>query len=72
VITKCKNLMPTCDVHNNNLAAPGFIVQIDETMLNFETKSLRGRFPNNRTDSICMVEIRNKIEILRIYNTQQV
>ena len=37
-------------------------VQIDETMLNYKCKSHRGRLPTNRTDCICLVEVRVKIE----------
>ncbi|KCZ80115.1 hypothetical protein H312_02477 [Anncaliia algerae PRA339] len=62
VILKIKSLIPICDFSNNKLGGPGFVVQIDETMLNFKVKSHRGRSPNNRSDSLCIVEVRNGIE----------
>ncbi|KCZ81974.1 hypothetical protein H312_00617, partial [Anncaliia algerae PRA339] len=40
---------------------PGFIVQIDETMLNYKCKSHRGRSPGNITDAMCIVEVGNNI-----------
>ncbi|KCZ76129.1 hypothetical protein H311_02880 [Anncaliia algerae PRA109] len=37
----------------------GSIVQIDETMLNFKSKSHRGRSPLNKTDALVIVEVNN-------------
>ena len=42
----------------NKFGGGGLIVQVDETMMNYKCKSHRGRSPLNRTDSLCMVEIR--------------
>ncbi|KCZ81828.1 hypothetical protein H312_00727, partial [Anncaliia algerae PRA339] len=36
-------------------------VQVDETMMNFECKSRRGRSPHNQTDAISIVEVENNI-----------
>jgi hypothetical protein len=44
------------------LGGPGLIVQIDETMLNYKCKSLRGRSPENHTDALCIVEVGEKIQ----------
>ena len=40
----------------------GNIVQIDETMLNYKCKSHRGRSSSNRTDALCIVEVRHGIK----------
>lgn len=64
-IRKVINLLiekiPVIDFVNDKLGGPGCIVQIDETMLNFKCKSHRGRSPENRTDSLCIVEVRGSI-----------
>jgi transposase-like protein len=61
VISKLVSLIPPPDFSNDKLGGPGSIVQIDETMLNYKCKSHRGRSPSNRTDSLCIVEVRNGI-----------
>lgn len=43
----------------NKFGGSGCIVQIDETMLNFKCKSHRGRSTNNKTDAICITEVRD-------------
>ncbi|KCZ78343.1 hypothetical protein H311_00629 [Anncaliia algerae PRA109] len=40
--------MPKPNFENNILGGQGFIVQIDETMLNFKSKSHRGRAANTQ------------------------
>ena len=40
----------------------GNIVQIDETMLNYKCKSHRRRSSSNRTDALCIVEVRHGIK----------
>ncbi|KCZ79051.1 hypothetical protein H312_03560 [Anncaliia algerae PRA339] len=44
--------MPGSNFESNKLGGPGFVVQIDETMLNFKCKSHRGRTANNKTDAL--------------------
>ncbi|KCZ78953.1 hypothetical protein H311_00006 [Anncaliia algerae PRA109] len=49
-------------IDNQNLKKMGRcgnIVQIDETMLNFKSKSHRGRLPLNKTDALVIVEVNN-------------
>ncbi|KCZ78374.1 hypothetical protein H311_00594 [Anncaliia algerae PRA109] len=53
--------IPVTDFHDNKQAGPHSIVQIDETMLNYKCKSHRGRSPSNKSDSLCIVEVSNKI-----------
>lgn len=48
VIDQLVSLIPKCDFTKNKLGGPGFIVQIDETMLNYKAKSHRGRFSLNK------------------------
>lgn len=67
IINQIVSLMPSPDFSSNKLGGPGFVVQIDETMLNFKIKSHRGRSPTNKTDALCMVEVLNGIE--RAYAT---
>ncbi|KCZ80992.1 hypothetical protein H312_01597 [Anncaliia algerae PRA339] len=62
VIKKLIGLIPPTDFFENKLGGPGCIVQIDETMLNFKCKSHRGRSPENRTDSLCIVEYNGNIK----------
>lgn len=61
VIAKLVSYMPEPDFSENKLGGPGKIVQIDETMLNFKCKSHRGRSSSNRTDSLCIVEVSERI-----------
>ncbi|KCZ80748.1 hypothetical protein H312_01847, partial [Anncaliia algerae PRA339] len=49
------------DFHDNKLGGPNSIVQIDEKLLNYKCKSHRGRSPSNKSDSLCIVEVSNKI-----------
>ncbi|KAM0686472.1 hypothetical protein COBT_002304, partial [Conglomerata obtusa] len=65
VIDKMVTKIPPIEFSDNKLGGPGFIVQIDETMMNYKCKSHRGRSPTNRTDALCMVEVLNGIE--RVY-----
>jgi transposase-like protein len=67
VIDKLISLMPTPDFSDNKLGGPGCIVQIDETMMNYKCKSHRGRSLRNRTDTLCIVEVRGSIT--RAYET---
>lgn len=53
--------MPNPDFSNNKLGGPGFIVQVDETMLNYKCKSHRGRSASNKTDALCIIEYENNI-----------
>ncbi|KAG0423924.1 hypothetical protein DMUE_6117 [Dictyocoela muelleri] len=48
--------IPRIDFSHNKLGGPGFVVQVDETMLNYKCKSHRGRSASNRTDALCIVE----------------
>ncbi|KCZ78206.1 hypothetical protein H311_00769 [Anncaliia algerae PRA109] len=43
------------------MGGPGFIVQIDLTMLNYKCENHRGRSPGNKTDAMCIVEVGNNI-----------
>ncbi|KAG0431934.1 hypothetical protein DMUE_5528 [Dictyocoela muelleri] len=61
VIIKLNALIPLPNFQNNKLGGPGFIVQIDETMMNYSCKSHRGRPASNITDALCIVEVRNGI-----------
>ncbi|KCZ81208.1 hypothetical protein H312_01354 [Anncaliia algerae PRA339] len=67
ILKKFVMKIPITDFSNNKLGGPGKIVQIDETMLNYKCKSHRGRSPENKTDSLCIVEVSDKI--LRAYAT---
>ena len=62
VVHRLITKMPRVDFSNNKLGGPGFVVQIDETMLNYKVKSHRGRSPTNRTDSLCIVETDGNIK----------
>ncbi|KCZ81071.1 hypothetical protein H312_01495 [Anncaliia algerae PRA339] len=53
--------MPEVDLSANKHGGTGFIVQIDETMLNYKYKGLRGRSPENKTDALYIVEFKDKI-----------
>ncbi|KCZ76002.1 hypothetical protein H311_03007 [Anncaliia algerae PRA109] len=61
IIKKIKDLMPNPDFKDNKLGGPDVVVQIDETMLNFKIKSHRGRSALSKTDSLCIVEVKNAI-----------
>ncbi|KCZ80795.1 hypothetical protein H312_01802 [Anncaliia algerae PRA339] len=61
VLNRLTNLMPETDFKNNKLVGPGVLIQVDETMLNFKVRSHRGRSPRNKTDSLCIVEVKDKI-----------
>lgn len=61
IISKLKLMIPAPNYTNDKLGGPGYIVQVDETMMNFKCKSHRGRSPSNRTDALCIVETRNGI-----------
>lgn len=61
ILSKLKELMPPPNFTNNKLGGPNSIVQVDETALNYKVKSHRGRSPTNRTDSLCIVEVRSSI-----------
>ncbi|KAM0688209.1 hypothetical protein COBT_000539, partial [Conglomerata obtusa] len=62
IIDKVVTKIPSIDFSNNKIGGPGYIVQIDETMMIYKCKSHRGRSPTNRTDALCMVEVLNGIE----------
>ncbi|KAG0442270.1 hypothetical protein DMUE_0398 [Dictyocoela muelleri] len=61
VINKINDRIPIVDFSSNKLGGPGVIVQVDETMLNYKVKSHRGRSPRNKTDALCIVEVRGGI-----------
>ncbi|KCZ78321.1 hypothetical protein H311_00648 [Anncaliia algerae PRA109] len=61
IISKLVSTMPATDFSSNKLGGPGLIVQIDETMLNYKCKSHRDRSSTNKTDSLCIVEVGDKI-----------
>ena len=61
VLNNIRSRIPRVDFRDSKLGGPGFIVQIDETMLNFKVKSHRGRSPSNRTDCLCIVEVNTRI-----------
>ena len=67
IIDMIIDLMPVPNFNRNKLSGPGKIVQIDETMLNFKSKSHRGRSPANKTDALCIIEFSNSIE--RVFAT---
>lgn len=48
------------------LGGPGRIIQIDETMMNYKCKSHRGRSTDNKTEAICIVEIKES-KITRVW-----
>ena len=56
VIKELISRIPECNFSNNKLGGPGKIVQVDETMLNFKTKSQKERSSENKCDSISIVE----------------
>lgn len=53
ILNKLVGLMPDTNFLENKLGGPGFVVQIDETMLNYKCKSHRGRNPKNETGALC-------------------
>ncbi len=57
VIEKLRNIIPPPDFSNSKLGGDGFVVQVDETMMNFKCKSHCGRSPDNRTDALYIVEV---------------
>ncbi|KAG0423585.1 hypothetical protein DMUE_6138 [Dictyocoela muelleri] len=61
VLNKFHSIIPNANYENARFGGPGFIVQVDETMLNYKCKSHRGRSSSNRTDAICIVECRRGI-----------
>lgn len=61
VINRLIEKIPETDFSNNKFGGPDSVVQIDETMLNYKCKSHRGRSSTNRTDSICIVEVKSSI-----------
>ncbi|KAG0442117.1 hypothetical protein DMUE_0523 [Dictyocoela muelleri] len=62
IIDKFNSMIPAVDFSSNKLGGSGCMVQIDETMINYKCKSHRGRSARNRTDAICIVEVREGIE----------
>jgi transposase-like protein len=61
LLDKIIGFMETSNNSAPMMGGPGTIVQVDETMLNYRCKSHRGRSPSNRTDAICIVEVRSAI-----------
>lgn len=61
IINKIIELIENPDFQDNKLGGPGYIVQVDETMLNYKCKSHRGRSPNNKTNAICIIEFKDEI-----------
>ncbi|KCZ77497.1 hypothetical protein H311_01493 [Anncaliia algerae PRA109] len=61
ILKKVISLIPDPNFSKNKIGGPGFIVQVDETMLNYKAKSHRGRSSSNKSDALCIVEIRNNI-----------
>lgn len=61
ILTKLVHAIPKVDFSSKKLGGPGFVVQIDETMLNYKAKSHRGRSPTNKSDALCIVETKEKI-----------
>jgi hypothetical protein len=62
VINKLVEWLPIADCRDDKLGGPRFVVQIDETILNYKCKSHRGRLSSNKTDALCIVEARNSIK----------
>ncbi|KCZ79693.1 hypothetical protein H312_02918, partial [Anncaliia algerae PRA339] len=60
ILKKLINIIPDAYYEKQKLGGPGFIVQVDETMLNFKCKSHKGRPPNNKADALCIIEFKNK------------
>jgi transposase-like protein len=54
--------MPIADYRDDKLGGPRFVVQIDETILNYKCKSRRGQLLSNKTDALCIVEVLNGIQ----------
>ncbi|KAM0677329.1 hypothetical protein COBT_004240, partial [Conglomerata obtusa] len=61
IIKDLTNRMPNTNFSSNKLGGPGFIIQIDETMMNFKSKSHRGRSSTNKTDALCIIEYSDRI-----------
>ena len=59
ILSKLIGLMAIDNRKEPKLGGPLCIVQVDETMLNYKCKSNRGRSSTNRTDGICIVEVRS-------------
>lgn len=57
VLRKLTNKMHMPNFEHNKLGTGNKMVQVDETMLNYGCKSHRGRSPENKSDSISIVEI---------------
>ncbi|KCZ76629.1 hypothetical protein H311_02369, partial [Anncaliia algerae PRA109] len=61
IMEKLIQKIPVTNFESSKLGGPKFVVEIDETMLNFKCKSHRGRSPSNKTDALCIVEVDQKI-----------
>ncbi|KCZ78689.1 hypothetical protein H311_00273 [Anncaliia algerae PRA109] len=61
IMKKLIQKIPETNFESSKLGGPKFVVEIDETMLNFKCKSHRGRSPSNKTDALCIVEVGQKI-----------
>ncbi|KCZ77362.1 hypothetical protein H311_01624 [Anncaliia algerae PRA109] len=61
IMKKLIQKIPETNFESSKLGGPKFVVEIDETMLNFKCKSHRGRSPSNKTDALCIVEVGQRI-----------
>lgn len=61
VFTKLIVLMNIDNKKQPKLGGPGYVVQIDETMLNYKVKSHRGRSAYNKSDALCIVEVKDNM-----------
>lgn len=59
--------MAVANLSERKLGGPGFIVQVDETMLNYKVKSHKGRPASNESDAICLVECGENGSITRVW-----
>ncbi|KAG0436669.1 hypothetical protein DMUE_4109 [Dictyocoela muelleri] len=50
------------DFKDKKLGGVNKEVQVDETSLNLEVKSHKGRSATNKTDAICIIELKEKIK----------
>ncbi len=57
IVQSIKNKILIPDFSNSKPGTSGFIVQVDETMMNFKIKGIRSKSPTNRTDALCIVEV---------------